>query len=67
MHKKISAYYYLKTKAYFYHLMFLFQKMLHILYAEMQQFIKNLYKMLENNKLYMQKDDFLNEKVINDS
>ena len=33
---------------------------------EMQQFIKNLYKMLENNKLYMQKDDFLNEKVINE-
>ena len=33
---------------------------------EMQQFIKNLYKMLENNKLYMQKDDFLNDKVINE-
>lgn len=31
---------------------------------DVQQFMKNLYKMLENNKLYLQKDEFLSEQVI---
>lgn len=31
---------------------------------EVQQLMKNLYKMLENNKLYLQKDEFLSEQVI---
>ncbi len=33
---------------------------------DVQQFIKNLYKMLENNKLYLQKDEFLSEQVISE-
>lgn len=33
---------------------------------EVQQLIENLYKMLENNKLYLQKEEFLNEKIINE-
>lgn len=33
---------------------------------DMQQFMKNLYKMLENNKLYIQKNEFLNKKVISE-
>ncbi len=33
---------------------------------DVQQFMKNLYKMLENNKLYMQKDEFLSEQVISE-
>lgn len=33
---------------------------------DVQQLIKNLYKMLDNNKLYLQKDEFLNEQVISE-
>lgn len=33
---------------------------------DVHQLIKNLYKMLDNNKLYLQKDEFLNEQVISE-
>lgn len=33
---------------------------------DVQNLIKNLYDMLNDNKLYLQKDEFLNEKVINE-